>query len=104
RMLKSKVMGMDEVFVYLVENYHMKGKTPWLDEEGLKEYTDIAHKLSPTSIGSLAPEMNYQDIFTQKNISLHSLNAPYTVVIFWDVECGNCRNEIQALDTMYREY
>src|SRR5690606_18936423 len=31
----SKVMGMDEVFVHLVENYYMKGDAYWLDSAGL---------------------------------------------------------------------
>eukprot|EP01030_Chromulinospumella_sphaerica_P014279 gene14279-14072_t len=31
----SKVMGMDEVFVYLVENYYMKGDAFWLKSDEL---------------------------------------------------------------------
>ncbi len=104
RMLKSKIMGMDEVFVYLVENYHLQGKTPWLDANGIKEYTDIAYKLSPTSLGALAPELQLQDIFSRQDVNLHQTNGAYTVVLFWDVECGNCRTEIAAMDTLYRTY
>ena len=29
----SKIMGMEEVFVYLVEEYYMKGKATWLKED-----------------------------------------------------------------------
>lgn len=102
-MLNSKVMGMDEVFVYLVENYHMKGKAPWLDAAGIKEYTDLANKISPTSLGAKAPELAMQDIFSQQNKPLSSVKAKYTAVLFWDLECGNCRKEIQALDTLYHK-
>ena len=34
----SKIMGMDEVFVYLVEEYYLKGKATWLDAEQLSKY------------------------------------------------------------------
>lgn len=101
--LKSNVMGLDEVFVYLVDNYHAQGKTPWLDQAGLQEYFDIAKKISPTIIGQTAPPLEYQDIFTQKLSNLYSIKADYTVVLFWDVECGVCRNEVMALDTMYQK-
>lgn len=101
-LLKSNVMGLDEAFVYLVDNYHTQGKTPWLDSAGVKEYVDIAQKISPTIMGQKAPALEMQDIFTQKYRRLEDVIANYTVIVFWDVECGNCRNEIAALDTMYR--
>ena len=52
----SKVMGMDEAFVYLVENYYMKGDAFWLTSEELTKYTDRAMKIAPNVIGNLAPE------------------------------------------------
>jgi len=42
----SKVMGMDEVFVYLVENYYMKGDAFWLKSDELSKYIDRAQKNS----------------------------------------------------------
>jgi len=38
----SKVMGMDEVFVYLVENYYMKGDAFWLTNDELSKYQERA--------------------------------------------------------------
>lgn len=103
KMLNSKVMGMDEVFVHLVENYHMKGKTPWLDEAGVKEYVDIMGKISPTSLGQTAPGLVLQNVFTHNDVNLLQVPADYLVVLFWDIDCGNCRREIAALDTMYQK-
>lgn len=100
--LKSNVMGLDEAYVYLVDNYHTQGKTPWLDEAGVKEYVDIAKKISPTIMGQTAPALEMQDLFTQQPKRLADVEGTYTVVLFWDVECGNCRSELMALDTMYR--
>src|SRR5690606_17306904 len=58
----SKVMGMDEVFVYLVENYYMKGKAFWLDNEALAKYYDRAQKIAPNVIGNIAPEIKMPDV------------------------------------------
>lgn len=102
-MLNNKVMGMDEVFVHLVENYHMKGKTPWLDSAGVQEYINIMGKIAPTSLGQRAPELTLQNIFTHQDMSLYNVQSDYTVLLFWDVECGVCRKEIAALDSMYQK-
>jgi thiol-disulfide isomerase/thioredoxin len=34
--------------------------------------------------------------------SLYSVSADYTVVVFWDVHCGKCREEIPRMDTIYQ--
>lgn len=101
--MDSKVMGMDEVFVYMVENYHLKGKAPWLSESLLKEYTDIAKKISPTTLGSSFNNLLLQDMFTLEDKPLYSVNAPYTYVVFYDIDCGNCTKEINALDSIYKQ-
>src|SRR5690606_30880134 len=53
----SKIMGMDKVFVYLVENYFMKGDAYWLSNEDLEKYFDRAAKIAPNLIGRIAPEL-----------------------------------------------
>ncbi len=97
---QSKIMGMDAVFVYLVENYYMKGDAFWLDNETLEKYVDRAHKIAPNVIGNLAPELNLPDI-NGKMHSLHDLKSKYTVLLFWSPECGHCLKEVPLLDSVY---
>ena len=33
---------------------------------------------------------------------LYNLSSDYTVVIFWDPNCGHCKEEIPRLDSIYR--
>jgi len=40
----SKIMGLDEAFVYLVENYYMRGKATWIDSAQLAKYIDRGQK------------------------------------------------------------
>lgn len=98
----SKIMGMDEVFVYLVENYYMKGDAYWLDREALEKYYDRARKIAPNLIGNVAPEIKMQDI-KGKVIPLSSVKAKYTVIAFWDPTCGHCMKEMPALDSLYKK-
>lgn len=100
--LKSKIMGMDEVFVHLVEQYYMKGAAHWLDSAGLAWYEDRARNLSPTTLGNIAPDLAMQDIWTSKDFNLHAVKAAYTLLIIWSYDCGHCRKEIPQLDSLYR--
>lgn len=99
----SKVMGMDEVFVYLVENYYMKGDAFWLTSDELTKYIDRAQKIAPNVIGNIAPEIKVPNVVTKKMESLYDIKAKYTLVIFYSPSCGHCQHEVPALDTLYRK-
>lgn len=98
----SKVMGMDEVFVYLVENYYMKGDATWLTSEEVAKYSDRAMKIAPNVIGNLAPEIKLPHFGEKKDESLHSVKAKYTLLVFYAPSCGHCRDEMPAVDSVYR--
>lgn len=96
----SKIMGMDAVFVYLVENYYMKGDAYWLSNEDLQKYIDRAHKIAPNVIGNIAPDINLPDINNNYH-KLSDVNAKYTILIFWSPDCGHCQTEVPKLDSVY---
>ncbi len=98
----SKVMGMDEVFVYLVENYYMKGDAFWLTNDELSKFIDRAQKIAPNVIGNLAPEIKLPNVTTKKEESVHDLKAKYTLIVFYSPNCGHCQHEIPKLDSAYR--
>lgn len=97
----SKIMGMDEVFVHLVEKYYMKGDAYWLTNDDLQKYVDRAQKIAPNVIGNLAPEIVMQD-FAGKQIKLSDVKSKYTLVVFWTPGCGHCQEEIPKIDSVYR--
>ena len=53
---RSKIMGMDAVFVNMVENYYITKMCPWVEEEQLEKIIERAEKISPNLIGKVAPE------------------------------------------------
>ena len=98
----SKIMGMDEVFVYLVENYYMKGDAFWLTNDELNKYLDRAQKIAPNVIGNLSPEVKLPNVITKKDESLHDVKGDYTLLIFYSPTCGHCQKELPALDSLYK--
>ena len=98
----SKIMGMDEVFVYLVEEYYMKGKATWLDEEQLKKYEDRAKAIAPNMIGQPAMDIRVRDM--NNNLApLSSVDADYTLLVFFEADCGHCKKELPKLDSLYKK-
>jgi hypothetical protein len=99
--LQSKVMGMDEVFVHLVENYYMKGAAYWINEKDLKWYEDRAQKIRPNVLGNTAPDLLLQDVFTLADKPLSGLQSKYTLLIIWDYDCPVCKKEVPKVDSVY---
>jgi thiol-disulfide isomerase/thioredoxin len=98
----SKVMGMDEAFVYLVENYYMKGMATWIDSAQLEKYIKRARDIAPNMIGQPAMNLLMQDTTGNTTVPLSSVKANYTILIFWSPDCGHCKKEIPQFDSLYK--
>lgn len=100
---RSKRMGMDAVYVHLIDTYYAKGHATWMDKEQLDKIMGQAEILRPILIGKTAPDLR----FTKENgesVSIHSIDAEYTVLFFWDPECGHCKKSIPAIIDFYNAY
>ncbi len=86
----SKIVGMDAVFVHLADNYYREGKATWTDEESLSKILKRSTTLKPLLLGKKAPDFEYVDKDGNAK-SLYDTKSPYTVLIFWDPDCGVCK-------------
>lgn len=96
----SNIMGMDAVFVELVEKYYMTNQVTWIDSTQNSNITTKATRLKPILLGKQAVPIELPDS-TGKYIPLYSVKAKYTVLVFWEPGCGHCKKEIPKL---YEEY
>ena len=99
--INPKYMGQDAVFVHLFEKYHSKGASPWLNEKQMEAISRRAYMLMANLIGEKAADLEMLNT-EGKPTSLYSLNADYTVICFWDPNCGHCKEEVPRLDSIYR--
>lgn len=100
---KSKIMGMDAVYVHLVEEYYMKGQAFWADEEQVNKMAERALAISPTIIGRKAPNFRVQD--SDGNWQhLHGVPGTFTILYFWDYDCGHCKTVTPQLAEIYPDY
>jgi thiol-disulfide isomerase/thioredoxin len=100
---RSKRMGMDAAYVHLVDTYYAKGLATWMDQEQLDKLISQAEILRPILIGKTAPDL----LFYKENgeaVTIHSIKADYTVLFFWDPECGHCKKSIPFVIDFYNKY
>lgn len=97
---KSKIMGMDAVFVHMAENYYMDGKAFWMDSTKMEKVNERVTHLKPLLIGNTAPNLVLMDT-TGKWIDLSKISADYTILYFWDSGCGHCKKATPKLREAY---
>lgn len=98
---ESNIMGMDAVFVHLVETYYMRGDAYWLNQEALDKYVERAKSIAPNVIGNVAPEIRMKSI-DGADVSLSKVKSKYTLLVFWSPDCGHCLEEIPRVDSALR--
>lgn len=99
----SKIMGFDYVFARLAETYYFTGLADWLSEEQLKDMRKHARGILNTMPGDPAKDITMNNLYGEQ-VSLFSVDAPYTIVVFWSSSCGHCRKELPKVHKLYKEY
>jgi len=99
----SKVVGMDAVYVHLVNKYYATAQAPWTDPEQLEKILENAKTLEPILIGKPAPDLRLQTADNQP-ITISGIDADYTVLMFWDPECSHCEKSMPDMNAFYKKY
>lgn len=98
----SSIMGYDAIFVHLAKKYYNPKEAPWAPQSTIEAMAKRVRELEPILIGKPAPNMIMQD--TSLNLqSLNDVKAKYTLVLFWDPDCGHCQKEVPKLVKFYNE-
>lgn len=98
----SKIMGMDAVYVDMVEKYYITGKAWWADGKQVDKMKERAFAISPTIIGRKAPAMRMLDVDETWQTMYH-VKKKYTILYFWDYDCGHCKTVTPRLTKLYNK-
>ncbi len=93
---ESKIMGMDKMVVALGEKYYLSGQADWADSTFLGKLQERITKIKPNLIGNNAPDLLMESVDGQY-YRLSEVDAPITILIFWEPNCGHCKKEVPKL-------
>ena len=96
----SNIMGLDAVFVSMVTKYYTKDQAYWVDDATLYKIQDRASILGPILVGKQAKNLVLADT-TGNYQSMYNINSPYTVLLFWDPDCGHCKKAVPKVKAFY---
>lgn len=94
--LESKIMGMDEAFVKISKKYYTGGKADWIDKENMKKIEEEVMKLEYNLVGHKALDLKLP-MLEGTWTSLYETKAPFTVLLFWEPNCGHCKKQVPLI-------
>lgn len=106
---KSKIMGMNKVFVYLGKRYYCtnnaEGKSPahWMTEKQLETLCEKVNTHYNLVMGAVPPNLILRDTTDRNWQDFYSLKSDYTILYFWDPDCGHCKTITPKLQTLYEK-
>ena len=115
---ESKYMGMDVVYFHIAEYYYIPDAT-WSSPDFIGKLKDNLEKNKPTLIGQTAPnlvmrrippehfQMALEDTIIRNDphighdFFIHEIEAPYTILYFWEADCGHCKTATPELHQVF---
>lgn len=86
---------------YCAEDDEGNPKGYWMDQKKLKDLCENNNVRINLVQGAVPPNLILPDTTNQKWHNLHELEAEYTILYFWDPNCGHCKKVTPKLQTLY---
>lgn len=99
----SQYMGHDEIIVRLADDYYLSGKADWATEEFLTGLRTDVERLRTNLIGVRATNL-VMETYTGEWKSLYDIRSEFTILYFWEPDCGHCKTSTPALRDIYNKH
>ncbi|MBE3087067.1 MAG: redoxin domain-containing protein, partial [Bacteroidetes bacterium] len=99
---KSEIMGHDAVMVKLADDIYLSGKADWVSKEFKDDLRKQVELIRPNLIGKKAENLvmdSYKGIF----VSLYDVEKEFTILYFWEPDCGHCKEATPKLKAYYEK-
>lgn len=99
---ESEIMGHDAVMVKLADDIYLSGKADWVSKEFKDDLRKQIDLIRPNLIGKKAENLvmdSYKGIF----VSLYDVEKEFTVLYFWEPDCGHCKEATPKLKAYYEK-
>ena len=96
-----EIMGLDEVYVNLYDQYFATGDMDfWVNDKLKKNLKDQAERFRKSLVGRTGANLIMLDNNLQPK-SLYDIKNKYTILFIFDPDCGHCKEETPKLVNFY---
>lgn len=99
---ESEIMGHDAVMVKLADDIYLTDKADWVTKEFKDDLKKQIELIRPNLIGNTAHNLimnSFKNIF----VSLDDIEKEFTVLYFWEPDCGHCQVATPRLKEFYNK-
>lgn len=97
---ESEIMGHDAVMVKLADDIYLSGKADWTTQEWRDNLKNEIDRIRPNLIGVKAHDL-VMNTYTGVYKSLYDIKKDYTILYFWEPDCGHCQEVTPKLKAYY---
>jgi thiol-disulfide isomerase/thioredoxin len=97
---ESEIMGQDAVMVKLADDIYLSGKADWVSKEFKDDLRKQIDLIRPNLIGKKAENI-VMDSFRGIFVSLYDVEKDFTILYFWEPDCGHCKEATPKLKAFY---
>jgi len=97
---ESEIMGHDAVMVKLADDIYLTSKADWVSKEFKADLRKQIDLIRPNLIG-VKSENLIMDSYKGIHVALHDIEKDFTILIFWEPDCGHCKETLPKLKTYY---
>jgi peroxiredoxin len=99
---ESEIMGHDAVMVKLADDIYLSGKADWTTKEFRDDLAKQVELLRNNLIGMKAKDL-VMDSYSGKYVSLYDIEKDFTILYFWEPNCGHCKEATPKLKDYYEK-
>lgn len=99
---ESEIMGHDAVLVKLADDIYLSGKADWVSDEFREDLRKQVDRMRPNLIGSKAHDL-IMDSYNKLFVSLYDIEKDFTILYFWEPDCGHCAEVTPKLKAYYEK-
>jgi thiol-disulfide isomerase/thioredoxin len=97
---ESEIMGQDAVLVKIADDIYLSGKADWVTKEFKDDLRKQIDLIRPNLIGKKAENI-VMDSFKGLFVSLYDVEKEFTILYFWEPDCGHCKEATPKLKAYY---
>ncbi len=96
------LIGGEAVFVHLAEKYYIGSIMPISDSSTVQNIRTKVNTIKPLLVGKFMPPLTLTDTLGKLR-SVADVKAKYTIVFFYDPDCGHCRESTPTMKAFYEK-